>query len=42
MADWRLGAALAVLTTKAPGTIILSRLYHTAFALAVYASCRHC
>jgi len=33
--------APAVLTTKAPTTIIVSRLYNTAFALAVYASCRH-
>ena len=33
--------APAVLTTKAPTTIIVSRLNNTAFVLAVYASCRH-
>lgn len=37
----RFDAAPGILTAKAPGTIILSRLNHTAFALAVYASCRH-
>ena len=37
----RSGAAPAVQTTKAPATGSLSRLHHTALALAVYASCRH-
>jgi hypothetical protein len=34
-------AAPAVLTTKAPTSIIVSRLNHTALAFAPYASCRH-
>jgi len=29
-------------TRRASATIELSELYHTALALAVYASCRHC
>jgi len=37
----RFDAAPAVLTTKAPTSIIVSRLNHTALAFAPYASCRH-
>ena len=37
----RFNAAPAVLTTKAPTSIIVSRLNHTALAFAPYASCRH-
>lgn len=35
-----LGAAPALLTAKTPSTYILTRLYHTAFVITVYASCR--
>jgi hypothetical protein len=37
----RFDSALAFRTTKAPTSIILSRLNHTALAPAPYASCRH-
>ena len=36
------GTAPDARTTRAPATIMISRLIHTAEALAVYASCRHC
>jgi len=36
-----LGIAPTMLTVKAPSTYILTRLYHTAFVITVYASCRH-
>jgi hypothetical protein len=37
----RFGAAPAITSTKAPSIILISRLNHTAFVPAVYASCRH-
>jgi hypothetical protein len=37
----RFDATLAVMTTKAPTLVFVSRLNHTALAPAPYASCRH-
>lgn len=37
----RFNAAPAIAITKAPSIVLISRLNHTAFVPAVYASCRH-